>query len=227
MVGDNEAGNMSLEDVLAKPSATATALARGGAGGKATLPVHPLLNLSQLDSFIAGGLPPGTPPNRRLLYSPIDDIHGALKYVLASAQRSIILAMYGFDDDELGDIIAEKLADENIYVQLTLDSSQAGGVHEKVLLAKENYPNSSVAIGRSERGAIMHLKTVVVDSCIVVHGSTNWSEGGETKQDNELQVLVDPSEAALVTTRISAIHTNMLSKAVPLTPASPQATGAP
>ena len=179
---------------------------------RATEP-HALDDLRPLDQFIVGGAGPGSDPLFRRLYSPVDDVHAALRYVLSSARRSIVLAMYGFDDDELAAIIKSKLENENVYVQLTLDSSQAGGVHEKTILAASDYPNNSVAIGRSERGAIMHLKQVVVDSAIVVDGSTNWSDGGETKQDNSLVVKIDRGEAAEVTTRIAAIHTNMMQKA--------------
>lgn len=174
---------------------------------------HPLTDLTPLDEFIVGGAGPGSDPMFRRLYSPVDDVHAALRYVLSSARRSIVLAMYGFDDDELAAIIKSKLEDENVYVQLTLDSSQAGGVHERTLLAASQFPNNSLAIGRSERGAIMHLKQGVVDSAVVFDGSTNWSDGGETKQDNSLTVKVNPAEAAEVTTRIAAIHTNMIDKA--------------
>ena len=174
---------------------------------------HPLNDLTVLDQFATQLYPPGYPNNRRTFYSPVDDVHGALCAVLRSAQRSLVIAMYGFDDDELADIILSKLKDENCYVQLTLDSSQAGGVHERTLLAKEQYPVSSVAVGRSERGAIMHLKVGVIDGTILFDGSTNWSGGGESKQDNQLTVSIDPIMAAMATTRISAIHTNMLQKA--------------
>jgi phosphatidylserine/phosphatidylglycerophosphate/cardiolipin synthase-like enzyme len=174
---------------------------------------HPLSDLSVLDQFASAPFPPGYPSDRRTFYSPVDDVHGALKFVIASAQRSVVLAMYGFDDDELAAILKTKLEDDKVYVQFTLDSTQAGGVHEKALLATENYPSSSVAIGRSEKGAIMHLKHGVVDGTILFDGSTNWSNSGEALQDNQLTISIDPVAAGLATARIGAIHAHMLQKA--------------
>ena len=123
---------------------------------------HPLADLSILDQFIKGGALPSADPAKRLLYSPVDEVHQALILLIGSAKRSLVIGMYGFDDVDLANAIKAKLADPSIYVQLTLDSSQAAGPHEKQLLATENYPNSSVAIGTSEKGAIMHLKTAVI-----------------------------------------------------------------
>ena len=174
---------------------------------------HPLADLTVLDQFAAVPFPPGTKADRRTFYSPVDDVHGCLVYVLKQAQSSLVLAMYGFDDDELAGVLKEKLTAENVYVQLTLDSSQAGGVHEKKLLTDEAFPLSSVAIGRSEKGAIMHMKEIVIDSSVLVTGSTNWSTGGESLQDNQLTVEINPTDAARATTRIGAIHAHMLAKA--------------
>lgn len=174
---------------------------------------HPLADLSVLDEFSATPFPPGYHKDKRTFYSPVDNVHGALKTILELAQRSIVLAMYGFDDDELAAIIKAKLDDKNVYVQLTLDSSQAAGVHEKKLLTGEAFPQSSVAIGRSEKGAIMHLKEGVIDSTIHFTGSTNWSTGGEEKQDNQLTIEIDPIAASLAVARIGAVHAHMLNAA--------------
>lgn len=177
--------------------------------------VHPLADLTVLDRYKAVGnaFPGGFPTNIRSFYSPIDDVHGALKAVLQGAVKSLVISMYGFDDEELAKIIKQKLQRENCHVQLTLDSSQAGGVHEKTLLAETNYPASSIAIGRSEHGAIMHQKAIVVDNVILVTGSCNWSTGAETKQDNDLHIIADPYVAAEARARIDAIHANMIRKA--------------
>lgn len=169
-----------------------------------------LSDLSVLDHFAPAGFPPDFPPSQRIFFAPIDDVHGVLVACLAAARESIAIAMYGFDDDELATIIRTKLEADHIAVQLTLDSSQAGGVHERALLEREDYPHSVVAVGRSERGAIMHQKLAVIDGILSVTGSTNWSVSGEQKQDNECTVRLDRAVAARCRARCDAIHAHML-----------------
>src|SRR5947209_3480788 len=173
---------------------------------------HPLASLAVLDQFRMQPVSPSYPTNMRTFFSPVDDVHGALKYLLGAATPSLLIAVYGFDDYELADIIMSKLKDPTILVQLTLDASQAGGVHERKLLARENYPASSIAIGNSEHGRIMHDKLAIVDGIFVVTGSTNWSDAGERLQSNQMTVISDAYVAAETTARIGATHANMLQK---------------
>lgn len=174
---------------------------------------HPLADLSVLDQFKAAPFPPGYPADVRTFYSPIDNLHGALLYLMQNATTELIVAMYGFDDEDLAATLKAQLSDRSVHVQLTLDSSQAGGVHERTLLATEGYPNSSVAIGSSEHGRIMHMKMLVIDGTILVTGSTNWSSAAEHLQDNELTVSINPARASEARLRIGQIHQHMLDKA--------------
>lgn len=167
-------------------------------------------SLAALHRYKKAPFPPGYPGGVLTFYAPADDIPGALAALLGSAQSSLVVAMYGFDDARLAGIIGEKLDLPACFVQLSLDSSQAAGAHERQLLAKQDYPANSVAYGRSEAGGIMHMKMGIIDGLDVFGGSTNWSASGETQQDNQLTVIRDPLVAAEARQRLDVIHTSML-----------------
>jgi phosphatidylserine/phosphatidylglycerophosphate/cardiolipin synthase-like enzyme len=171
-----------------------------------------LVSLSELDLYKAAPFPPGYPDHTRTFYSPVDRVHEALKTLLTSASKSLVVAMYGYDDAELNSVLRSKLENEKVYVQMSLDSTQAKGVAESPLLAPwlNDNTGNSIAIGHSEKSAIMHLKMVIIDGVDVVTGSTNWSAGGQTKQDNQLTVIRDPLVCAEARSRIDIIHDDML-----------------
>lgn len=171
-----------------------------------------LTDITDLDTYRTRPLPAGYPGNVRQFWAPDDDVHAVLKAVISSCRRSLVLAMYGYDDDELAGLVAHLLDDPGVFCQITLDSSQAGGVHERALLAKYKHEmqGNSVAIGRSERGAIMHRKVCIVDGVWFIGGSTNWSISGEEKQDNQLDVIQDAVVCAEARTVLDIEHDSAL-----------------
>ena len=155
----------------------------------------------------------GYPDDQRTFFAPRDDIHGLLVALLGSAQHSIVVNMFGYDDDELNKIIQAKLADEHVYVQMSLDRRQATGAHEKQILASwgNDAFGNSIAIGTSSvHNAISHLKIVIVDGVYTVKGSTNWSLSGEQQQDNELSLSRNAVIAAETRAILDLNHDFML-----------------
>ena len=119
-----------------------------------------------------------------LFYVGRDDVHDILKHVLSRASVSLYLNMFGFDDDELNDILMKQALDPSISMMITLDKSQAGGVHEKKLLDSDIAQNPTkfntyFVIGQSLTHQISHTKGFVADGKVGGEGSTNWSTSGE------------------------------------------------
>jgi len=168
--------------------------------------------LSLLDKYKVSPFVPGYPETTRTFYSPVDQVHEVLKDMLASASKSLVVSMYGYDDDELDAIVRQKLESDSIFVQMSLDKTQAAGQHESDILKKwqNDGIGNSIAIGRSEKKAIMHLKLVIIDGLDVITGSTNWSASGEGDQDNQLTVIRDGFVAAEARARVDIIHDDML-----------------
>lgn len=131
----------------------------------------------------------GTPPvgygNEFLFLVGRDDVHGILKYLLTNEKLSLKENMFGYADDELNELIMNLIKDPNIHVQLSLDKSQAGGVHESKIIAADesNDPQgfaTSVVILQSATHQISHTKGAVLGSQgLYFEGSTNWSQAGE------------------------------------------------
>jgi hypothetical protein len=113
-----------------------------------------------------------------------DDVHDILKFILSRVRISLYLNMFGFDDDELNEIIFQKALDPTITMLITLDESQSGGAHEKALLDLDRKQslsafNTHFVIGQSATHQISHTKGFVADGKVAAEGSTNWSSSGE------------------------------------------------
>jgi len=165
-----------------------------------------------------------------LFYVGRDNVHELLKYVLSRVRVSLYLNMFGYDDDELNEILMDKVRDPNITVLITLDQSQAGGKHEAALLDEDKKQNLSAfnthfVIGQSRTHQISHTKGFVADGKVGAEGSTNWSSSGEgtftsgmlvqgtfmtgtnyKAQNNTQSIFTDPDTVSRFTSELIAEH---------------------
>jgi len=154
----------------------------------------------------------GYPEDYRTFWAPRDRLHELLRDLIASAQHSLVVNMFGLTDQKLTALLHDKLQDSRVYVQISLDRSQAAGTTEAALLKEylNDKEGNSVAIGTSEKLAISHLKVVIVDGVYTVTGSTNWSLSGEEKQDNQLTLSRNAVVAAETRAVLDRNHDWML-----------------
>lgn len=171
-----------------------------------------MLTITDLDRFKTTGVDAKYSKDTRRFYSPWDDAHPVIMALLAEVRTSLVLSMFGFTDAEAAGAIDGILKNPNIYTQITLDSTQFGGVTEKAVLAQlmNDAPGNSVAIGRSEKGEIIHRKMMIVNGVWLMTGSTNWSLNGEQRQDNELTVTKSAVACAEARHILDLSHTKAL-----------------
>ncbi len=141
--------------------------------------------LAALGQFTPEGhLTPGY-GNSYLFFVGRDSVHGILLHLLTNEKLSLMINMFGFDDEELNQAILDKFKDPSIHVQVSLDKSQAGGVHEKAILAADQAQDgkdfaNSFCILQSATHQISHTKGgVLASQGVYFEGSTNWSSSGE------------------------------------------------
>ena len=154
-----------------------------------------------------------------------DDVHDILKYVLSRVRVSLYTNMFGYDDEELNDILMAKALDPNITMLITLDKSQSGGPHEKALLDADRQKelaafNTHFTIGESSTHQISHTKGFVADGKVGAEGSVNWSSSGEgtyvvtgkaggagyKAQNNTQTIFTDPDSISRFQTELIAEH---------------------
>jgi hypothetical protein len=141
--------------------------------------------LAELGQFTPEGkLTPGYGDSYLFLVGR-DDCHSILHYLIPQEKRYFRLNMFGYDDEELNQDILNLFTDPSVHVQISLDRSQAGGVHEKKIVAADQTKDptdfsSSFCILESATHQISHTKGGVMSGLgIYFEGSMNWSNSGE------------------------------------------------
>jgi hypothetical protein len=173
-----------------------------------------------------GAFGPSASSDFRVFYVGRDDVHGVLVHLFSRVKLSVKMNMFGYDDDQLNQLLFALAQDPTVMVQVTLDKSQASGVHEKEVLASDVAADAAAfaadfAVGQSATHQISHTKGGVLDGIVAFEGSTNWSSSGEgtgislgqakqhsgfKAQNNTLAVYTNAYEIAKFSARLDYEH---------------------
>jgi hypothetical protein len=189
----------------------------------AAVPTLQGFTLNDLAQYTTEGVfSPADSSDSRLFLVGRDDCHGVLMSLYSRVSLSIESTMFGFDDDELNEVIWGKVQDPNVVTEFVLDRSQAGGIHEKKILASDVAADpakfaADFVITTSETSQIVHTKGGILDGVVGYEGSMNWSASGEGQgiglrgaanvkgfkaQENTLLVFTNPVQIAKLAARI-------------------------
>jgi hypothetical protein len=193
-------------------------------------------HLDDLAGYTAeGAFGPTASDDFRGFYVGRDDVHGVLKHLLSAVTLSVKMNMFGYDDQELNDILMGLVKDPSVMVSVTLDRSQASGAHERAILAADEAASGAgfandFVVGESQTHQISHTKGGVLDGIVAFEGSTNWSASGEgtgitlgqdkqvpgfKAQNNTLVVYTSAYEIAKFAARLDYEHAVAADQAQP------------
>jgi hypothetical protein len=193
-------------------------------GASDTLQTFTLDDLAQYTC--EGAFGPTASPDFRVFYVGRDDVHGVLMHLYSRVRLSLKMNMFGYDDDQLNQLVMGLVHTPTVMVQVTLDKSQSSGVHEKDILQLDAAKDpqgyaADFAVGQSEWHQISHTKGGVLDGIVGFEGSTNWSASGEGSgivlhqdkqgpgfkaQNNTLSVYTNTYEIAKFSARLDYEH---------------------
>lgn len=123
------------------------------------------------------------------LFTPEDDVRGAIVAEMAKATNEIAMMAFSFTDKAMTDAIREALG-RGVRAVILLDSN----------LAKHPGSNTKelVSIGANVRmspGVLLHHKVIVIDRQTVVLGSANFSSAAFDRNDENVLIVRAPNFA--------------------------------
>jgi phosphatidylserine/phosphatidylglycerophosphate/cardiolipin synthase-like enzyme len=125
------------------------------------------------------------------LYSPYDDIQGALLAEVKQAKERILMLIYSFHLPPLTDILIEKHK-AGLLIQCGFDLSQSRGKEERQEVQRLIAAGLDIVIGTSPvHNQIMHEKAIALDNSVLISGSYNFSLSAE-QQVNHCDFMYSP-----------------------------------
>ena len=167
------------------------------------------------EMYINNSFGPGSPvntPNEQLTiqgarienhFGPEKDIAPIIARTVARAQEAILFMAFSFTDQRVGEAILGR-ADAGVAVQ---------GVFEKVgadtqfsyypIMRDAGIPNLQVRLDNNP--FIMHHKVIIIDWETVIFGSFNFSESANSRNDENIVIIQDPTFASFFVEEFSTV----------------------
>ena len=106
-----------------------------------------------------------------------------------SAQKTIDIAIYDFDLENVANALAEA-AGRGVRVRMVTDSDTLTNENSKIQKAFDILKQAKIPIADDQRGPIMHNKFVIVDGRAVWTGSWNFTDGDTYRLNNNAIKIV-------------------------------------
>jgi phosphatidylserine/phosphatidylglycerophosphate/cardiolipin synthase-like enzyme len=126
-----------------------------------------------------------------VLFSPDDGVASRVYDILTEAEKSIYFLAFSFTSDDLGQIIRTQ-AENGVDVAGVMDEGQ---VKSNVGTEYDLFKQAGLKVFVDSNEGLMHHKTIIVDDQIVITGSYNFTNSAETRNDENLIVLYNPTIA--------------------------------
>ncbi len=141
-----------------------------------------------------------------LFFSYFDQPKKAILSALATAKKSVHIAMFNLRDSDIISALGA-LAKKGVDVQILLDAKQMQQTYNQATLqAMKDAGLSPVGVDNTAAtNATMHDKFTVIDDQIVLTGSMNYSGNALKLNDEELLRIDDPSVASLFDTEFGKL----------------------
>ena len=124
-------------------------------------------------------------------FSSRDSLAQAVGESLRQAKQKVILALYGFNNNDLaGELI--KVAKKGVIVRVKIDTAK--GAEKKTGALISRLKSGGVEVQTVAPGGRNHNKFAVIDGSRVLTGSYNWTAKAESNWENLL--VIDCTELA-------------------------------
>ena len=124
-------------------------------------------------------------------FSPKGGCEEALLYWIGRANSSIHIMIYSFTLDSLGEALISAHS-RGVEVKVIMEEGQVSRYSEYEKLKK-----AGISVRLDGNPALMHNKVAIIDGLILITGSYNWSKSAETRNNENLIIIMDEEIAKL------------------------------